>query len=160
TDEERAELATLYGGGAELWRFQAPHFTVYDCNWAPFTPNDATFPFLTPALRSTLDHRPCTSSGSIIECDNQVLGEDIAITGTGITLHYQSDRTLARTAERTIDIPLIDDNVPASLKRIDLDITVAGQRHHSSFAPQPNLATDFVWDGRDAYGRLIPGSHH
>lgn len=160
TDEERAELAQMYTAGTSLWRFKAPHFTTYDCNWARILPSDATSPTTTPAPRSTVDNQPCHASGSIIECENQTLGEDIGITGTGIYLHYQSDRTLGRTAERTIDIPLIGGVVPPSLSRIELDVTIAGQHHHSSFTPQPNLATTFVWDGRDVYGRVITGTHH
>jgi YD repeat-containing protein len=38
----------------------------------------------------------CVASGSDIGCQNQSLGEDIPITGTPFSLHYQSDRQAGR----------------------------------------------------------------
>ena len=45
-----------------------------------------------------------------------------------------------------------------ALKRIDLEIQIAGQRHDFSFNPAPNLSQQFTWDGRDAYGSLLYGA--
>ena len=36
---------------------------------------------------------PCLAAGSIIACENQSLGEALAVAGTPFSLHYQSDRT-------------------------------------------------------------------
>ena len=33
-----------------------------------------------------------------------------------------------------------------------------GRSFRSSFTAQPNLSTNFVWDGADAYGRTVQGA--
>jgi RHS repeat-associated protein len=48
-----------------------------------------------PVPDSTVDD-DCNSKGSTIGCRNQSLGEDIPVSGTPFTLHYQSDRQLGR----------------------------------------------------------------
>jgi RHS repeat-associated protein len=45
---------------------------------------------------------PCNSMGSTIGCQNQSLGEDIPISGTPFSLHYQSDRQLGHAAVDTL----------------------------------------------------------
>ena len=78
------------------------------------------------------------------------------MTGTGFGLHYQSDRTRGRIASRTLDVHVSGATVPASLRRMDVEISIAGQVTQRSFSPQPNVTFRFIWDGRDAYGRLVP----
>jgi hypothetical protein len=45
---------------------------------------------------------PCLSSGSIIGCENQSLGEAIAIAGTPFPLYYQSSRMAGTTGANTV----------------------------------------------------------
>jgi YD repeat-containing protein len=47
--------------------------------------------------------------------------------------------------------------VPKGLKRIDMEILVAGQRHVKSFPPQPIQKYVFTWDGLDCYLRPVQG---
>src|SRR5207244_1920771 len=107
---------------------------------------------------------PCERDGSIIECQNQTLGESIAVAGTPFRLHYQSDRVAGRTAARSLRIPLSRGTPPASLDHIELEITVAGQRIRQSFAPDEATSSsvassvrvsNFTWNGHDAYGREL-----
>ena len=44
------------------------------------------------------------------------------------------------------------------LKRIDLEVTVAGQLFTRSFECKPNQNCLFTWDGKDAYGRPVQGT--
>jgi RHS repeat-associated protein len=107
------------------------------------------------------DHPDCNSckeSGSIIEVQNQALGEAVPITGTPFSLYYTSDRTPGRVAANQIVIPLSGTAVPASLKRIDLEILVAGQDFTQSFPAAPGQSYTFSWDGKDAYGHAVQGS--
>ena len=78
---------------------------------------------------------PCLEGGSIIECQNQTLGETIAVAGTPFTLTYRSNRATGPAGSRTIRIPVTTQQVPDGLKRIDVDIAVAGQETRRSFAP-------------------------
>lgn len=48
--------------------------------------------------------RPCTETGSLIDIQNQALGERIAVTGTPFSLYYRSDRM--RVAGRAIVLPI------------------------------------------------------
>jgi YD repeat-containing protein len=47
--------------------------------------------------------------------------------------------------------------VPASLKRISLNVRVAGHTFSQSFAAETNLRTAFTWDGTDGFGRTLQG---
>ena len=53
--------------------------------------------------------------------------------------------------------------IPPFLNRIELEVLIAGRKFTQSFQPAINLDYTFVWDGRDAYGRLSSRStwrHH
>ena len=47
--------------------------------------------------------------------------------------------------------------VPASLKRIELEVHVAGRSIAQTFPPLPNQKTVFAWDGLDELGRRLQG---
>ena len=57
-------------------------------------------------------------------------------------------------AGSTVDILVSGDDVPASLKRIVLEITVAGQRHELEFPPEPNQTHTLEWDGVDGFSTV------
>jgi RHS repeat-associated protein len=156
-DEERLRLGQLYAVGQTLWRVPITHFSAWDFNW-PYGPAAGAVP---PALQELLDDLlddPECISGSLIECESQVLGETADVVGTPLRLHYRSGRTQGRRAARTMIIPLIGSSVPSNLQRIDLEISVAGQFETHSFTP-PNLPDTFTftWNGLDAYGRTVQG---
>src|SRR5204863_1570109 len=96
--------------------------------------------------------------GCIIGVQNQSLGEAVSIAGTPFGLNYQSDRAPGHTAAYTLKIPLSGANVPVTLRRIHLEIEVAGRRIVENFPPQPNQIHTFTWDGKDAYGRSLQGA--
>jgi RHS repeat-associated protein len=156
---ERRTLAATYVAGEVLWRSPVPHFTSFDCNRPLRLPRDARFPGLrdprAPGGEGVDDG--CDADGSIVQCHNQTLGEDIPINGTSYFLHYQSDRQAGRKTENSIDIALSDDRIPASATAITLEVAIAGRTVHQSFPPTPNQHTVFTWDGKDAYGRLVQG---
>jgi RHS repeat-associated protein len=156
SDAERAQLASLYQPGQSMWRVPITHFSPWDCNWPFGLPSDARAPQLPPPQPPHTDD-PCTQPGSTIDVQNQALGEDLPIQGTPFVLHYQSDRLPGRVVARTVDIPLSLDSVPASLKRIDVTVDVAGRHFQQSFAPAPGQRLTFTWDGKDAYGRAVQG---
>lgn len=159
TEAERRQVATLYTANTTLWRVPITHFTPWDINWPYGPPEDAIPPNGNDPERDIPDDDPDTICSSIIECQNQILGEAVTVVGTPFRLHYASDRTPARAANRTLVIPLSGATVPASLTGIDLEISIAGQLIKHSVAPAPNLRYTFPWDGNDGYGRPIQGVH-
>ena len=81
----------------------------------------------------------------------------VPIVGTPFQLHYTSDGVRGRRDNFTLDIPLTDVGPPLSMTGITLDITIAGRTFHQDFATGANQSLVFVWDGRDAYDRLVQG---
>jgi RHS repeat-associated protein len=171
TPSELQTLATLYPTGKTLWRSLVQHFTSYDCNFPAIPEPGACNPDEpgcgpgpgppTPDPRRPLPE-PCTSNGSIIECENQVLGESIPIAGTPFTLNYRSDRARGRTEAFHIDIPITGAAAPPSiLKRIDVKVTLAGRTFATSIPCSPCVAgqtSPFDWDGNDFFGRQLSGA--
>ncbi|RJP19803.1 MAG: hypothetical protein C4529_10605 [Deltaproteobacteria bacterium] len=161
TDAERQVLANRYSTGQSLWRVPITHFSPYDFNYPIAFYSDAkTHDAGEPELE-TGPIIPCPNietNKSIIECQGQVLGESFSITGTPFNLNYRSNRVPGRKDTYTLDIPISNDVIPPSLKRIDMEIHIAGRRFLQTFPAAPNQNTTFEWDGRDAYGRILEGA--
>jgi RHS repeat-associated protein len=158
TDAERRQLAAIYQPGQSLWRVPISHFSDWDSNWGLYPPADAVRPNLDPRNDRNVDHA-CQSAGSIIDIQNQVLGEDVGVVGTPFSLDYASDREPGRESAYTLEIPLTGPTYPPDLKRIVLDIDVAGRHFSNHFdTPAPNMSRTFTWDGKDGYGRMLQGA--
>ncbi len=161
TDGERARLAELYTVGQELWRVPIEHFSAWDSNHGTrCLDDDCDVPNGEPPVVTAGDEDPYPTcqSGSVIECENQVLGEQFDLAGTPFSLHYRSSRVPGYRAPYSIDIPLSGGSINPKALRIDLTVSVAGREFKQSFAPVANLKTTFVWDGLDAYGRASKGA--
>jgi RHS repeat-associated protein len=163
SEDERRELALLYTPGQSLWRVPVEHFTPWDCNWPAGPPADGVRPGegdqdLPEVHTDDQEDKPNEDCGSIIECQNQLMGQRVPVTGTPFTLNYRSDRVPGRKAAYTLDIPLSGAILPDSLKRIDLHITIAGRNFMQSFPAETDQHHRFTWDGRDAFGREVHGA--
>ncbi len=156
TAAERQALAATHQAGQSVWRAQTRHFSSVDLNFPsdPNPPPDGPGP---GPEGPEDDNRVCEVPGSIIECQTRTLGERIGVAGTPFTLNYRSRRVPGRTSDFRLDIPLLQDSVPADLVEVQLEVFVAGRRFQQSFVPAPNLSYVFEWDGKDAYGRTLPG---
>jgi RHS repeat-associated protein len=157
TDAERERLAGLYPVGQSLWRVRVPHFSPYDLNWVAVPPPGAEPPADDPQPDEPLDDA-CEVAGSVVECQNQILGEALGVAGTPFGLHYQSDRVPGRQAANQVEIPLSGGQLPPGVRGIQLEVRVAGQLVRQSFPALANQATTFTWDGKDVYGRPLQGS--
>ena len=159
TDGERQQLASSYAVGQSLWRTPLAHLSTYDLNFGGTPPSDAKS-FEGEGATNSDAPPPCTSKiplKSVIGCQSQTLGEVMTATGVAFGIHYSSDRVPGRKATNTLTIPVSSASIPASLKRIDLEIQVAGQRITQSFPAAANQTTSFTWDGKDVLGREIQG---
>lgn len=159
TDAEREYIATLYSPGTELWRVLVNHFSPVDYNWPIVFPADAVNPNLDDLEFTWPFEDSCASTGSIIECQSQVLGESTPIAGTPLSINYRSSRTEGDVRNYTLDIPLTGDTYPSSLLEVRLHVYIAGQSFEEVFTGvSANMSHDFTWDGKDAYGRVVYGS--
>lgn len=158
TTAELAELGKLYNAGASLWRVQLSHFTPIDCNWAAGLNMGANNPAMQVPEQLKNAAKPCTQSGSIIECQNQALGERIGLAGTPHNLNYRSDRVHDRKRGRSLEVALTGPSVSWGLKEVVLNVWVAGNPYKKVFKPTPNLKHTYVWDGKDAYGKYVIGT--
>ncbi|MCJ7550096.1 MAG: hypothetical protein MUQ30_10480, partial [Anaerolineae bacterium] len=157
TAVERQRLAALYAAGQSLWRVPITHFTPWDCNWPYGPPRGAAGPSQKPPSNDPPPDEPACQGGSIIECQSQVLREEVNLSNVPFSLNYRSDRVPGRTLAYTLDIPLSSSSVPTTLLRIDLEVFIAGQRFTQQFSTAPNQHFTFRWDGKDAYGRTVLG---
>ncbi len=125
-------------------------------NWGVKPPEDAIGP-----NPDTEGGPTCESvqSGSIIECESQGLGERIPLAGTGLTLNWRSSRVVGGPSYR-LRVQLSDSTqLPSSLLKMTATAEVAGQRLPlAEYAPGPNAVHEFVWDGKDVYGRPVQGA--
>ncbi|MCK5082538.1 MAG: hypothetical protein KAR31_06490, partial [Candidatus Omnitrophica bacterium] len=157
TDEERVQLASLYAPGQSLWRAPVEHFTPFDCNWPVALLPGSNAPAMDDAQTVEDIDDPRCSPGSIIECENQILRERVDVTGTPFSLNYQSSRVVGRRNLYQLEIFLSDDTPPLPLKRIRLEINIAGRTFNESFPPDPNQIYTFSWDGKDFTDRTLQG---
>ena len=113
---ERTAFASQYGAASvnkTYWRMALKHFSDWDANWGIQPPNGAVAPDVgDPDVGDPVENS-CEVSGSIIECQNQVLRENFPIAHTPYTLVYSSGRTRGQTGRyRTIRIWLTGATLP------------------------------------------------
>lgn len=156
-DSERETVASLYRPGDTLWRVQMDHFTPWDHNWPKLLPPGANAYLSGWDLSMSDVDVACTSGGSVIECENQTLGEDVPLTGVDFDIHYRSNRVSGYGRARSFDVRLTDGSPPNSLQRVDVTIAVAGRRFLDSYEAAPGLTHAFDWDGRDSFDRAVSG---
>ncbi|MFY0575512.1 hypothetical protein ACN28S_15115 [Cystobacter fuscus] len=78
SDAEQRQLASLYPEGKTLWRVLVSHFTPWDYNWPYGPPLGAKGP-KNAAPQNGPEGRPDCQRGSIIDCQNQALGESLPL---------------------------------------------------------------------------------
>ena len=165
--EERAKIAELYAPGDILWRVPVSHFSPKDLNWM-FGPDSSCSTGECDdepdePISSGPGPDPCEKPGSIIECENQILGERLHIPGTGATLNYRSDRTPGNLAARVVSVPLTEGTVSPDLRRAHARLEVGGQVIEYTLecgltGCAPDERVDLSWDGKDRFGRPLHGS--
>ena len=148
--------AGTYQPDSTFWRVAVTHFTPGDCNWPFRNPEDAIDPNPEnkPNDEQSENFERClTGATSSVEDRNRIFHEDIPIPGTEMVLHYTSNRV--EGYKYVISIPVSGPVVPASLKRIVVEVEVAGRTLKQTLDPQPNQIVEFNWDGLDYLGRHV-----
>jgi RHS repeat-associated protein len=159
---ERQMLAALLPMAANfaLSPDPVPRSSDWDINCGYVPPDDARFPpGGTPYAGNSPDDQQCRA-GSLIECQAQALGESMLVAGTPFSLVYRSDRQRSFTARRRVRVDVPPSSFPPSMLGVQLQIQVAGRlidQYISRGAVDPSGAVFVTWDGKDAYGRAVPG---
>lgn len=156
-DGERVKIAQVFGnqlqdGPKTFWRVQHTHFTPVDYNWP--APEDAIEPGVEPQVTTEKEENSCSVHGSIIECENQVLGQRVHVAGTPYFLAYNSSRVPGHRAK--ISVELTGEEVHVGLHEIQVTIGYAGHfivRKITSAGP--NMVHEEILPRQDAYNRDI-----
>jgi len=149
-----------YQPGATFWRVAVTHFTPWDYNWPYGPPSDAVSPNPPGEPKADLQEPsrdPCeTDTGSFVDDRGRIFHEDIQVPGTGMALHYASNRV--EGYKTVISIPVSGTSVPASLQRIVVEMNVAGRTFTEVLSPLPDQRAEFAWDGLDFLEKKVFGS--
>ncbi|MBW1981854.1 MAG: hypothetical protein JRJ12_11595 [Deltaproteobacteria bacterium] len=89
----------------------------------------------------------------LVEERSRILHEDLAIPGTQLALHYSSSRVSGYGYR--ITVPASGAAVPAMLKRIEVEVKIAGRTLRQHLDPLPEQVAEVTWDSRDHLGRLV-----
>jgi RHS repeat-associated protein len=152
--------SSRYTAGSSFWRVAVTHFTPWDCNWPFGPPLDAIPP--NPVATTSIDQQLTEQKScplpinSHVEERSRTFHEDIPIPGTEMNLHYASNRVDGY--KHLITVPVSGESVPSSLKRIIVEVEVAGKTFEVNLEPLPNQMAQFEWDGRDLLGRPVSGA--
>src|SRR5262249_14691176 len=125
TQAEIDASAPVAAVGSSYFRVPLKHFSTWDFNWGFGLPSDA-LPAPTGTDGSGADCPMSQEGGSTILCETQVLAEDIPLVGTGLQLHYSSERVAGHTESYTLTIPVTESTFPASAKGAVVEISVLG----------------------------------
>ncbi len=161
TNGERRRLAELYAEGQAVWRAPIAHFSPFDLNFSVRFTENVVSELYPPPLGLRTDEqkdRACQSPGSVIECQNQTLGEDIPVAGTPFALVYRSNRSAGRTARRSVEFDVTGDAPAPALLGATATVGVAGRTFEQPYGPGANQRVAFTWDGLDAFGRQVVGT--
>ena len=155
TDAERTQLATSYAAGQSLWRVPIPHFSPWDCNWAFGPPPGAGPPNPPPPTNDNPPNDPDDPPSVFIQ--SQSVGSRVILAGVPFGLTYRSERLPGRTAASRLKVPLDGGALPGPVKRIQMEVSVAGRSSLQEFPAATGQTASFEWDGLDAYERAAPG---
>lgn len=156
-DDEREAVADQYDIGDELWRVPVEHFSSWDYNWGWCPPAGAEPPPPQGPQNPQPDANSCEEPGSILECQGQVMGERVHVSGTPFTLNYRSDRVPGRAASYTLTLPTTGSSLPFGLEGVRVRTLVAGQLIAEDLAVAVDEDYSVIWNGLDAYGRRVQG---
>ncbi len=143
----------IYSPGTTFWRAEVTHFTPWDYNWAI---RELDILFNNGAASADGQLCPsgeCKETGSSVSSESQIFHEEIAIPGTGLSLVYASDR--AQGFKNVLTVPVSGGTVGSEIKRIIVQVDVAGQILEQTVAAEPNQVVELVWDGLDGFGNKV-----
>jgi RHS repeat-associated protein len=175
TTAELEELASLYGAGKTLWRFQQTYDESFDANYTLVPPNKNL-----PGGPHQPSSDPNDNSGpndGTLNYSSQVFTETIPLVGVPFNLNYSSARvpdykvkSQATVPAKWVQPPIMPTcqgpgvcvATPGYLYQppnaIRIDLNVAGEPDQVQILPATATQATVAWDGKDAYRREVGGS--
>ncbi len=164
TTAELQRLASTYSPGQSIWRVPLSHFSVWDWNWAasgngpggngpngnPSAGGGGPKPQSNPS-----DGTP--NNYGNVNFTTQVFGESIPLVGVPVALHYSSARVPDYRANAQVVVQALAWPPPTNVLGLEVQFEVAGRSVDQQLGMVPTAT--FSWDGYDAYGRFVGGSH-
>ncbi|MFZ2629976.1 MAG: carboxypeptidase regulatory-like domain-containing protein, partial [Desulfosalsimonadaceae bacterium] len=146
--------SNIYIPGTTFWRAAITHFSPYDWNWCTWARLFNMFNY----GDGKEDAQPapdegCMKTGSAVRAETRILHESINIPGTDFSLIYSSDRT--EGYQTRLMVPVSGPEIASGVKRIEVEVHVAGNILKQTMDPEPDQVAEFVWDGRDFLGRKV-----
>ena len=140
-------------------RVRITHFTPYDLNYPQDEDDEDDEEEEPEDDEDEEDEDPCDeAASSMIVCASRSLVEWIDPPGT-FPFFRDSQDAVGHVRSRSLTIPLTGPTVSPGTDAVEVVVQVAGQRHvHVAEAPGPEQSWEFVWDGRDLFGRQVVGS--
>ena len=143
---ERRALAIDRPAGARLWRAPVPHFSAWDFNYASAPIYDDNFRDV--EIEENNSPNPCEKGGSILECQTRAVGQRVGVPGTPLMLEYRSRRTpAARQSSISFAATKSGRSVSPNLVAVHIDVTIAGQKMSTSYAPAAGVLGDTARSG-------------
>nr|XP_027219710.1 LOW QUALITY PROTEIN: teneurin-m-like [Penaeus vannamei] len=112
---------------------------------------DHNYDDLKPVVLATWKHGfqgGCPERSAILT-ESQVVQESLSIPGTGLHLVYHSSRALGY--ESTIQLQLTPSEIPETLRRIYLRITIEGILFEKTFEADPDIKFTYAWNRLNVY---------
>ena len=176
TAEELQSLATLYPAGKTLWRSPVPHFTIWDFNFGGFWP-DPKKPNRPGDKPKGDPHDNSPDNYGTLNFAAQTFTEEIPLVGVPFALHYNNARVPDYRVDDQLTVPVAWQepppycgNAPAGAvcaipphyydppSSIQVDLDIEGEQTAQT-VPGTTQTVTVSWDGKDAYGRLVGGTH-
>jgi RHS repeat-associated protein len=166
-----------YPAGKTLWRVPLLHFSPHDFNFGARPPKCEKISQPGADCTSVTDSDcicagakgsvsglaepaggSCQLSGSIIDAETQTLGERLPLEGTPFTLNYRSNSVPGYAWSRSVQLNF-DGPTHSKLKEYRVRLSVAGQYREKTFPKSVTGPQVMTWDGLDAAGRRVVGTH-
>jgi RHS repeat-associated protein len=152
-------IASRFSVGSTLWRVQGSRFSGGD--WNCDYPIGAVAPNLDTGS-APVQQPPqgdCTRPGCVLELEQQRLGEDFPVPGTGLSVHYRSDRSPKHVEDYRVQFRLSPPVKVTGFLGGIARLWVAGQEIDDSINKTDSVQIiTLPWNGLDAWGRQINGS--
>ena len=138
TDVTGLEDGDRFEPGNTYMRFQANHFSSWDCNWGRGFPGGAGPP--TPSGYSgggTGRSPDSTKTGCYVTNQDRVFHDDLPLPGTNFALHYASNAVPAYQSLTLWVDPGMDDfdSEADPMKRLEVTVYCGGERQVQVFEP-------------------------
>jgi RHS repeat-associated protein len=152
-------IANRFTIGKTLWRVQSTRFSAGDFNWS--APPGAAAPNVDTSNGPLHKPSPCDPSrnGCVLDLEQQRLGEDFPVPGTGLSLHYRSDRSPNHIQDYRVRFRLTVPVRNQAFRGGKARLWVAGQEIDDTINGSDSIQViTLQWNGLDAWGRQLNGS--